>query len=403
MLARHDGVVVLVAGAVPGERVRARVEKKSRNLIWASVEEIVEPSPARRAPEADPACGGADYLHIDYTAQLGIKSEVIDDAFRRIGKMTIDRVAVEPSPEHGYRMRARLHVVDGRAGFFLEGTHTLCDATATRQLSPGAVDAVHGVLARLNGARGVTSVVISENARATERVVHLEPGTDAIAIDIAGLDVTGITAPEGRGGVRVLAGKATVTDRAGDLFTAESPIPADTAWTRHAASFFQGNRYLTGALVAHVLNNVAGTRVLDLYSGVGLFAVACAARGHTVTAVEGDLVSGSDLAINATPYGSNLRVERAAVEDAMRKLGDVRPDTVIVNPPRTGLSPDALSGVTGLRASAVIYVSCDPATLARDAQKLVAAGYTLASARAFDLFPNTAHVETVATFTRADR
>src|SRR5689334_8769186 len=98
MLGRHEGIVVLVAGTVPGERVRARVERRSRHLIWASVTEVVDPSPMRRAVDVDPACGGADYLHIDYTAQLGIKSDVIDDAFRRIGKMTIDRVSVEPSP-----------------------------------------------------------------------------------------------------------------------------------------------------------------------------------------------------------------------------------------------------------------------------------------------------------------
>ena len=400
MLARHEGVVVLVAGAVPGERVRARVEKTSRSLIWATVEEIVEPSPVRRAVDTDPRCGGADYLHIDYTAQLGIKSDVIADAFRRIGKMTIGGVQVEPSPEHGYRVRARLHVVDGRAGFFLEGTHRLCDAAATRQFAAGAVDAVHGLLARLDGARGVTSVVLSENAAGTERVVHLEPDTDAIATDISGLDVSGVTAPDARSGTRVLAGKPTVTDRAADLFGGDPPIPASTAWTRHAAAFFQGNRFLTGALVAHVLESVVGERVLDLYSGVGLFAVACAARGVTVTAVEGDRVSGRDLEINAAPFQARLRVRRASVEEALPKLGDVRPDTVIVDPPRTGLSADALTGVTALHAPRVVYVSCDPATLARDAQKVVAAGYEVGAVRAFDLFPNTAHVETVVTFTR---
>jgi len=403
MLARHDGIVVLVAGAVPGERVRARVERRTRSLIWASVTEVVEPSPARRAVDGDPGCGGADYLHIDYVTQLGIKSDVVVDAFRRIGKMTIAPVAVEPSPEHGYRMRARLHVVNGRAGFFLEGTHMLCDAAATRQLSPGAVDAIQGVLARPGVSRGVTSVVLSENTAATGRVVHLEPHADVAEVDITGLEVSGVTVPEGRAGVRVLAGNATVIDRAADLFSGDPPIPGDTTWTRHPGSFFQGNRYLTGALIAHVLERAAGKRVLDLYAGVGLFAVACAARGQAVTAVEGDRVSGRDLDLNAAPYQPRLRVKRAAVEEALPKLGDVNADAVIVDPPRTGLSVEAIEGVAALRAPVVVYVSCDPATLARDSQKFTAAGYTLTSVQAFDLFPNTAHVETVVTFARTKR
>jgi tRNA/tmRNA/rRNA uracil-C5-methylase (TrmA/RlmC/RlmD family) len=403
MLARHDGIVVLVAGAVPGERVRARVERRSRSLIWATVTEVVEPSPARRATDVDPACGGADYLHIDYATQLGIKSQVVVEAFRRIGKMTIAPVAVEPSPEEGYRVRARLHAVNGRAGFFLEGTHTLCDAAATRQLSRGAVDAVQGLLAQPGVSRGVTSVVLSENTSATERVVHLEPAADVTEVDITGLELSGVTVPEGRAGVRVLAGSATVTDRAADLFSGQPPIPPDTTWTRHPVSFFQGNRYLTGALVTHVLEHATGKRVLDLYAGVGLFAVACAARGQSVTAVEGDRASGRDLDLNAAPYQPRLRVKRASVEEALPKLGDGHADSVIVDPPRTGLSAEALDGVSALRAPAVVYVSCDPATLARDAQKLAAAGYALAAVQAFDLFPNTAHVETVVTFTRAKR
>src|SRR3990172_2682843 len=137
MLARHEGKVVLLAGAIPGERVRARVERSARGVIWADVTDVIDVSPHRRPAHHDPACGGLDYLHIDYDYQRQLKSEVIADAFRRVGKISLDTATpIAPSREHGYRLRARLHVRDGRAGFFRAGTHVLCDAAATGQLLP---------------------------------------------------------------------------------------------------------------------------------------------------------------------------------------------------------------------------------------------------------------------------
>src|SRR5262249_25254565 len=110
MLARHEGRVVLVAGAIPGERVRVRVERATRDLTFATVTEVLELSPDRRDPLGDPACGGADYAHIRYDRQLTLKAEIISDAFRRIAKIALDHpIVVRPSPEHGYRVRARLH------------------------------------------------------------------------------------------------------------------------------------------------------------------------------------------------------------------------------------------------------------------------------------------------------
>src|SRR6185503_10427681 len=115
MLARLDGQVVLVDGAIPGERVRARVERLSRQVVWATVEDVIEPSADRRQLSSDPACGGCLYAHVRYERQLKLKSEVIADAFRRIAKVALDRpVGVEPSPEREYRLRARLHVQNGQ-------------------------------------------------------------------------------------------------------------------------------------------------------------------------------------------------------------------------------------------------------------------------------------------------
>jgi 23S rRNA (uracil1939-C5)-methyltransferase len=216
------------------------------------------------------------------------------------------------------------------------------------------------------------------------------------------LDLTGVTAARG-GPLVVVAGRAAVADTARDLCGESAPLPAETRWTRSAASFFQGNRFLTGALLRRVLEAVTGARVADFYAGVGLFAVACASAGATVVAVEGDRASADDLVVNAAPFGDRLRVVRGPVDSAAVGRRGESFDTVIVDPPRSGLSPAGLEAMLELRWPRLVYVSCDPATLARDAAKLAARGCQLSSLEGFDLFPNTGHVETVAVFDRAGR
>jgi 23S rRNA (uracil1939-C5)-methyltransferase len=406
MLARHEGRVVLVAGAIPGERVRVRVERVSRDVTFAAATDILDPSPDRRQPPGDPACGGADYAHIQYDRQLALKADIVADAFRRIGKTALgEPVPVRPSPEQGYRVRARLHVRQRRAGFFREGTHLLCDAGATGQLLPETMTTVDGVLSAIDARLAeCDAVVVSENIAATERVVHLEPRDGARLDDLARrvplpAGVTGLTTGR-HGHVTLLAGSAAVTDRAAELFGSDSPIDPATSWTRQGTSFFQGNRYLTGALVRQVLGAARGERFVDLYAGVGLFAIALASSGARGLAVEGDRSSAADLAGNAAPWPDRLRTLRAPVEDAVTMPLDPAPDFVVLDPPRTGVAPEALAGVIAWSAPRVVYVSCDPPTLARDARRLTGAGYSMTSIEAFDLFPNTAHVETVAVFDR---
>src|SRR5262245_24253748 len=142
MIARLDGQIVFVSGAIPGESVRARVERVAKNVGYAELVAVERPSPDRRS-FVDATCGGCLYGHISYPRQLALKLEVIDDAFRRIGRLPLaSPVAVAPSPEDGYRMRARMHVRGRRLGFFREGTHEVCDARQTRQLLPSTSDVV---------------------------------------------------------------------------------------------------------------------------------------------------------------------------------------------------------------------------------------------------------------------
>jgi 23S rRNA (uracil1939-C5)-methyltransferase len=402
MIARADRLVVLVSGAIPGERVRARIERVGKGVAYATAVEIDDGSPDRRAMAADPLCGGCLYAHIAYPRQLELKSLIIADAFARLGRLALPApVAVARSPEEGYRMRARLHVRGRLVGFFREGTHEVCDARQTRQLLPATGDTVDRLVTTIQaiGVDGVREIELAENADASQRAVHLAAAAplDAGSLDrIAAIEgLTGLSSPgASRGDVHV-----TDTLAAGGI---------TISLRRHVLAFFQGNRYLLTQLLSHVAAKLpSGGCALDLYAGVGLFAVAAAAIGGVrVTAVEGDPVAAADLAANAAGTNGGVVAIHASVEefagsDRGRRLPPGREAAVVVDPPRTGMSRAALEAVCALRAPRLVYVSCDVATLARDARRLVDWGYALREIDAFDLFPNTPHVETVAVFERA--
>jgi len=400
MIARVDGQIVLVSGAIPGERVSARIDRLGKGVAYAQAVLIEEPSGDRREPFSDPRCGGCSYSHISYPRQLAIKAQVIADAFVRIGRLTLPNdLRVAASAEEGYRMRARFHVLNGKAGFFREGTHDVCDARISRQILPATAQVVETISERLrtSGLNTVSDVVVSENVGASARAVHLTTMEGVAASRLSPLrgtnDMSGLSfAWEAGQRVEVLEGTPYVTDTLA--------IGGKTVTLRrHVLAFFQANRFLLGSLVEHVCGRMApnGTLV-DLYAGVGVFAVSAAVSGASrVVAVEGDRVAAQDLDANAAQARGVIEAVHQSVE-VFTEQTSVRPGTLIVDPPRTGMSKAALSGAINLRARQILYVSCDVATLARDARRLVDAGYALARVYAFDLFPNTPHVETVAEF-----
>jgi 23S rRNA (uracil1939-C5)-methyltransferase len=407
MLARHKGQVVLVWGAIPGERVTARVDRTTKSVAFASTLDVLTPSPDRR-PAADPRCGGNVLAHVVYERQRRLKGEIIRDAFTRIGRVPLEQDPdVIASPERGYRMRARLHAVNGRLGFYREESHELCDAAQTGQLLDSANAWIAEAQDRIRaaGPAGVTGVEIAENIAGDERACHLElrPGVNGAAYAALAGGLTGLTAQSADSPfAETLAGAPYVTD----VIPLRDGLPA-LRLTRHVRAFFQGNRYLIGTLVRHVTSLVPAGPIVDLYAGGGLFGLALAAAGaDEVTLVEGDPVSGVDLQTNAEPFRDRARVERSSVEDFLareeflaRRRG-TGAGTLIVDPPRTGLSREAAAGILALAPPRLVYVSCDVATLARDSRTLLDGGYVLGSVVGLDLFPNTAHVETVTVFTR---
>jgi 23S rRNA (uracil1939-C5)-methyltransferase len=396
MIARDEGRVVLVGGAIPGERVRARIGGVSRGVVYADVVGVDAPSSDRRDWPADPACGGCVYGHIAYNRQLEIKSAVIGDAFTRIGRLPLATpVPVAASEEHGYRMRARLHVRGPAWGFFREGSHDLCDARATRQLLSPTCDAVDQLTAAAAslGLRSPYQIELAENVAASHRVALIDShgGISRSVMDRLGA-------------IDGLSGVAAPGELRGDPHVVDSLTVAGRRITlrRHVQAFFQGNRFLIERLVTHVTDNADSSgEVLDLYAGGGLFSTAiAAAHGVRVTAVEGDRTSAADLAHNASAVPGVTAVH-SAVEDYLTRAtaGQAR-TTVVVDPPRTGMSKAAVDAVLAVAPQRLIYVSCDVATLARDARRAIDGGYHLADIHGFDMFPNTPHVEIVAVFDR---
>jgi 23S rRNA (uracil1939-C5)-methyltransferase len=404
MLARHEGQVVLLSGAIPGERVSARVTRAGKGLAQAETLEVLSASPDRRAAD-DGCCGGNLFAHIAYERQRHLKGAIIRDALSRVGRIPLDADPdVLSSPEHGYRLRARLHVQGRRVGFYREGTHDICSAAATGQLASATTAWLTHVEATLatvkdSAARGLVGVELSENMAGDQRAVHLVLADGASARPFAGLaeGVTGLSAQAGEGRPTTLAGHTDLVDQVRPANEAAQPLTLH----REVRAFFQGNRFLVEPLARAVLARLPAAPVIDLYAGVGLFGLlhACA-TGLPAVLVEGDPISSADLLRNAQPYQAHTTVVRRSVESYLASAPAAGDATVVIDPPRTGLSKEALAGLLAMRPARIVSVSCDVATFARDARALADAGYQLRDLVGVDLFPNTAHVETLSTFVR---
>lgn len=406
MLARAGSHILLVQGAIPGEIAEVAVERVHRNTAWARTLRVEAPSEDRVDPPHDLACGGMLYAHVRYERQLVLKADVLRDACARIGRLPLDGpINVVPSRTEGYRIRARLHVRGGQLGFFREGTHEVCDARRTRQLSSGAVEALAALhdAVRADGSVQVDAIEIAETIDASARVCHIVLSGESRPSRLSHLQRTaglaGVSCGHESAGARVLWGEPRVTDAL--EIDGAAGAGGRIRLQRHVRAFFQSNRFLVTRLAARVAELVPAGQAIDLYAGVGLFAVTLAARADTtVTAVERDDIAAIDLERNALPYRGQLQVRHMAVEELAAGGVGGRPRTVILDPPRTGLSQGALRVVVECRGDRIVYVSCDAPTLARDARLLVGAGYGLTSIELFDLFPNTPHVESLAVFDR---
>ena len=392
-----DGRVTFVHRTAPGDRVEVRVTTEKPSWTRAELVRVLEPGPGRREAPCPHyhRCGGCTLEHLEYPAQLEAKAGVVTDALQRIGKLDRTVPTVEPSPkEFRYRNRVTFTLRRDRdgvvAGFHaLEAPDTLVDVTSACLLPEAAIAEAWGALreawgdeaGRLPSGPELRLTLRSSREGAVALLVDggYAPGRPEALLDA----VEGLTAVWHRPGdgneYRLLAGERSLRDVwAGDPLELSGDV------------FTQVNRSAAAALETHVLERtlVSGPgRVLDAYSGVGVYSRRLSREGVEVVAIEAH-----PAAVAEARRGGGMRVLEGTVE---ARLAEALPvDAAILNPPRSGLDGAVTEGLEQSGPGRMIYVSCDPATLARDLKRMHAT-YEPAGIRCFDLFPQTAHVETV--------
>lgn len=372
-VARHEGMVVFVRHALPGERVVAEVTEARRGYLRADAVEVVEASPDRvpaPCPYARPgACGGCDLQHVSEAAQRRWKAAVVAEQLARLAGLTpaeIEalgvRVAALPGGLLGWRSRVRYTVsAEGRAGLLKHRSHEVVPIDRCR--------IAHPALQRLD----VTATC----------------WPDADTVEVVASSAGDVSVLAGRpDGTRLVFGPAQVRERA-----------VGRQWSVDASAFWQGHRAAPDTLadaVVELLDPRPGESVWDLYGGAGLFAAALAealGSAGTVSLVEADPRGVAAARANLADL-AGVRVIRAPVQAALRH-GLPRPDLVVLDPPRSGAGAAVVRAVAAAGPRAVAYVACDPAAFARDVRTFRDAGWRLAALRGYDAFPMTHHVELV--------
>ena len=360
-LARPEGHVVLLPFVLPGEQVEAEVARAKNDLLRGVVVEIISPSTHRVAPPCPYyfRCGGCQYQHADYAYQLEQKQSILTEVLRRIGKIELDvEVEVIAADPWGYRNRTQLHVEDGALGYFEHGSHALCPIDRCPISSP-----------RLNEVIGELSKALPRLPRFTS---ELELFTNETQVQFLPSE-------------RIPGTARTLLDSLGTSGAIDY-----NGFRVGRNSFFQVNRFLIDRLVESTTRDASGESALDLYAGVGLFSRTLASQFRRVTAVEAGASATRDLQFNVP--------EVAAIHDTAEQflaaLHD-RPDFVLADPPRAGLGKQVVGELVRLSPPRIHIVSCDPATLARDLRALLTADYRIHRITLIDLFPQTAHLETV--------
>lgn len=401
------GKAVFVPFVLPGEEVEASLSEEKPGFSRARAEAILQPSPQRVKPHCPYflRCGGCHYQHAGYEEQLKIKAAILQENLRRIAKLELETpLHIHPSPPWNYRNRARLRVGATQPfalGYYEFGSHTLLPIEQCPISSP-LINQALVQLIRLGREDAppetLREIEVFANADDTRLLIEGYCRADAAKAVTAWAEGVAKAVSQVEG-VVVLAQESGLyaTAEAKALATvgaAQLTYQTDRAAFRvSAGSFFQVNRHLTNQLVTLVTANQGGHTALDLYAGVGLFSVSLSRQFERVIAVESAASSFTDLGQNAPP---TVKTVRSTVEQYLSNVaGRMRPDFVVVDPPRGGLGQSVTRSLAGLGAPRLTYVSCDPATLARDLGGLLAAGYRVQQAHLVDLFPQTYHLESV--------
>ncbi len=402
---RPDRPVVFVPRTAPGERVEVEYVEERRQWARARTLKVVEASPERREPVCPhfDVCGGCQLQHLRYEAQLSAKSGIIADALRRLGGQQVDRPDVVPAlAEFEYRNRVTFRLKRTRAGV-VAGFHAFGDPRKINDIDrcPLAEPSVNRVWEGLRASWGPEAERLPP---ARELRLTLRASTDG-AVGLA------IEGAEGRGDPEHLMEQvenlAAIWSLGPDgmIDWHEGPAELPDRWDGHelllaGKAFVQVNRGVAAQLDAYVIEqcgDVAGARVIDAYCGFGLRTIELTINGARASGIDSDAYAIAAAQGLAVESAAEVRFVSDDVEEGLPRL--LPADLVILNPPRRGISVAVVEALLAEPPPAIVYVSCDPATLARDVADLSSI-FELVACRGFDMFPQTAHVETVATLTR---
>ena len=387
-----DGRAVFVPLALPGETVRLRLLEEKRGHARAELLEVLQPAPERILPPCPHygRCGGCHYQHIDYPQQVAQKTAILCEQLERIGGIVAPPVEnCVPAPDiFYYRNHIQFHLTpQGQLGYHRrDGEAIMPVETCLLPEAPlgelwpqlnfeGLTSELERIAIRLGAGEDLQITLESSAVEPPEMIVEELP------VSVIHLSPAGSL---------VLAGSQAVL-----MQTAGQTLRVS------AGSFYQVNTAMAAAMVQHLLARLDLTpemTVVDIYCGVGLFSAFLAPRVARLIGIESSASACEDFVFNLDAY-ENVELYEALAEDVLPGL-DVRPDLILVDPPRAGLQHRALDGLLALDAPLLVYISCDPATLGRDARRLVQGGYRLKTITPFDLFPQTYHIESISIWER---
>src|SRR3989442_12087442 len=358
-LARTDQGVVFVARSTPGDVIEVEIVGKKKDYATARIVQVLEPSPDRQEPYCPnyESAGCCHWQHIRYDRQVDYKEAIIRETFRRVGHFdwneTIHRLI---GPDRNYRLRATFHVTNGRLGFMRENTNVVVPIREWASLVPE--------LSEFIGSADVDA--------SPAREVHAVSSPEVVASFVL------------NDGSIQRSGRATI-----QVDEIHYRLTADT--------FFQANRFLLSAMIHEVLQQAGPSpgNLLELYAGAGFFSIPLARVAKEVIAIESDPSAVRQARENATANKTwQLRFVEGQADATLRE-SDLKPDVVVLDPPRAGCGVKTAEQIALLKPRRIVYISCNPSTFAREAAVLVKQNYALTRLALIDQFPNTYHIETV--------
>ncbi|MGA9885716.1 MAG: 23S rRNA (uracil(1939)-C(5))-methyltransferase RlmD [Candidatus Acidiferrales bacterium] len=432
-LAHHDGATVFVPFVLPEERVSAAPVEQKKKFIRARPERVIAPSVDRVAPRCPHfgVCGGCDYQHIPYEAQLKYKIDILRETLRRIGRVDwAGEITAHASPPWAYRNRAQWKVrpiedPDGFGaaskpdaqnrdagrlgiGYFRANSSALCAVEDCSIISPLLLK----TLLALRGA--LAAGTLPKTLREIEAFAGGSDSQLLMTVTFSGFPPRASELADKFREIAPEIASVLFHDPTRERMELFGPgfVSCDAGGRTYRVghfSFFQVNRFLAGDLAREVAeNDLGGSLALDLFAGVGLFSLPLAAKFEHVIAVESNPAAGRDLETNiasdshqhaARTGRASIEVRVAEVEQFLTKYRG-EPQLVVLDPPRAGLTPGIVKRLARIAPERITYVSCDPPTLARDLAAFQQAGYEISELHLFDLFPQTFHMESVARLRR---